>query len=57
MKKEFTNSELEIFLNLTREKISFINNSYEKEYLELYKTQLQKLTLKILNNYNYEMEE
>lgn len=57
MKKEFTNSELEIFLNLTREKICFINNSYEKEYLEAYKMQLQELTLKIINNYNYEMED
>lgn len=57
MKNVFTNSELEIFLNLIREKICFINNSYEKEYLELYKAQLQKLYSKILNNYNYEMEE
>ena len=57
MKKVFTNSELEILLNLVREKICFINNSYEKEYLELYKAQLQELNLKILNNYNYEMDE
>lgn len=57
MQKEFTNSELEIFLNLIREKICFINNSYEKEYLEAYKTKLQELTLKILNNYNSEEDE
>ena len=57
MKNVFTNSELEIFLNLVREKICFINNSYEKEYLEAYKTQLQELTLKILDNYNYEEDE
>lgn len=57
MKKEFTNSELNIFQNLIREKIQFINNSYEKEYLKSYYTQLQELYLKILNNYNYEEDE
>lgn len=57
MKKEFTNSELNIFQNLIREKINFINNSHEKEDLKLYYTQLQELYLKILKNYNYEVDE
>ena len=57
MKKEFTNSELDIFQNLVREKINFLNNSYEIEYLKTYKERLQELYLKILENYNYEMEE
>ena len=57
MKREFMNSELNIFCNLIREKINFINNSYEKEYLKSYYTQLQLLYLKILKNYNYEEDE
>ena len=57
MKKVFTNSELNIFQSLIREKINFINNSYEIEYLKTYKEQLQELYLKILENYNYDIDE
>ena len=56
MKKVFTNSELNIFQSLIREKINFINNSYEIEYLKTYKEQLQELYLKILENYNYDID-
>lgn len=40
-----------------REKINFINNSYEIKYLKTYKEQLQELYLKILKLYNYGEDE
>jgi hypothetical protein len=55
--KKFTNSELNIFQTLIQEKINFINNSYEIEYLKTYKEQLQELYLKILESYNYGEDE